>query len=275
MTSSPMRLVQRLDAELGGSSGSYLPHAREFSPQPINSRHRSLSPDPFIVSAPTTDEMNRDRTSTLENSISAAGGRYSMRTRQPRQLKPYAFDRLEYKHQLKHHPDAVVKFTGHLNPARSSSSSPPSGSGESGSDGAAENSGGEPVQRPLHGKGKKRHRPNTEHRSSAPPTAHRRTFVAGPSVRSPSLDRRPTGSSTVEDRHWVASVPDLDRNDSPQVQMPWYPDVFNDLSSGFGSDDMPLSTVRDPPCVSDTPPPQVRRRRVIVWPSDACVWANK
>ena len=55
-----------------------------------------------------------------------------MRMRQPRQVKPYAIERLEYKHQPKHHPDAIVKFTGRQIPAESLSVS-----GEADTDGAA------------------------------------------------------------------------------------------------------------------------------------------
>jgi len=47
-----------------------------------------------------------------------------MRTHQPRQLKPYAFDQLEYKHQLKHHLDAIVKLNGYRSPVESSSPPP-------------------------------------------------------------------------------------------------------------------------------------------------------
>jgi hypothetical protein len=251
---------------LGGSSGSDLPHTREFNPQPINARHSSLSSDPFLVPVSITAEMDRDRASAFDNEISAGAGRYSMRTRQPRQLKPYAFDRLQYNHQLKHHPDALVKFPGPLDPV-GPSSSPPSSSGSSSGSGdndcAQENPGGEPVQRSPRAKGKKRHRPNTEHRPRVPHTTHRTTSVAGPSTRSP-FENRPTESHTAEDGHWVVSVSDMSHNGSPQASMPWYPDVFNDLSSGSGSDDMPINTVQDPPRVSDTPPPRVRRRRVII-----------
>jgi hypothetical protein len=273
-TSSPILLVQRLDAGMGESLSPNLSHTRAFSPQTVSARHHSLPPDPFMVPALTVAETNQDESSIVGNTANAVGGRYSMRTRQPRQLKPYAFDRLEYKHQLKHHPDAIVKFTGHPNPA-GFSSSPPSGSSEGDSDGAAENLGGEPVQRPPRAKGKKRHRPNTEHPPSVPPTVHRRTSGPGPTVRSPSLDRRPAGSPRVEGRNWVASAPGSDRTGSPQVLTPWYPDVFDDLSSGLDSDEMPLSTVLDPPRVGDTPPPRVRRKRVIFWPQYASVWANE
>ena len=259
-----MRLIQRLDVALGGSSRSNLPHAREFSPQPINARQRSPTLDPFTARASTTAETNQDRIWTLDNGVNAAEGRYSMRTRQPRQLKPYAFDRLEYKHQLKHHPDAIVKLAGHLNAAESSSSSP-SGSCESDNDGAAENSGGEPVQRPPRTKGKNRRRPNTEPHPVAPRNAPRRTSVAGPSAKSPSLDRRSTGPPAADNLHRAESIPDPDRNDTPELPTPWYPEVFNDVSSGLDSDDVPSSTVWDAPRVRDTPLPRVKRKRVIIW----------
>lgn len=246
---------------LGGSSGSDSPHTRELSPQPINARHTSLSSDPFLVPVSITAETDRDRALALDNEISAGGGRYSMRTRQPRQLKPYAFDRLEYNHQLKHHPDALVKFPGRLDPVGPSSptSSPSSGDSDCGQ----ENPGGESVQRSPCAKGGKRHRPNTEHHPHVPHTAHKTISVAGPSTRS-LLEKGPTESHTAEDGHWVVSVPDVSHNGNPQAPTPWYPDVFNDLSNGSGSDDMPLNTVQDPPRVSDTSPPRIRRRRVII-----------
>jgi hypothetical protein len=237
-----------------------LRHTRELSPQPINARHRSLSSDPFLVPVSITAEPDQDPTSALDNGLSAGGGRYSMRTRQPRQLKPYAFDRLQYNHQLKHHPDALVKFAGRLDPM-GPSSSPPSSSGSGSGDSDCAQESGELVQRSPRAKGKKRHRPNTEHRHRVLHTAHRTTSVAGPSTRSP-LEKRPTESHTAEDGHWV-SVPNVGQNSSPHVPTPWYPDVFNDLSNGSGSDDIPLNTDQDPPRVS-TSPPRVRRRRVII-----------
>ncbi|KAH9991108.1 Mus7/MMS22 family-domain-containing protein [Russula vinacea] len=170
---------------------------------------------------------------------------YSMRTRQPRQLKPYAFDRLEYKYQLKHHPDAIVKFNGR--PVESSSRS-------------SEASLGRCSMLP-HAKGKKRHRAGTGHPSAPPPVAHRRTSGVQLSLGSPSRDRRFTGTSANAELTLVASIPDGGGNGNPAEAATWYPDAFNDLSSRVGSDDMPLSTDQHYMRQSHTPPLRVKRRR--------------
>jgi hypothetical protein len=227
-------------------------------------------PDPSTVPSPPTPDINHNGTPAIENDIDAAGGRYSMRTRQPRQLKPYAFDRLEYKYQLKHHPDAIVKFNGRRSPVESSSRS-----SEGGIDGAAENSGGEhpseDAQMLPRAKGKKRHRTSTGHPSAPPPVAHRRTSGVQLSLGSPSLDRRFTGSSAIADLTLVASIPDVGGNGDPAEAATWYPDAFNDGSSGVGSDDMPLSTDQNDLRDSHIPPPLVKRKRVLLLLYDVCL----
>ncbi|KAI0000834.1 Mus7/MMS22 family-domain-containing protein [Russula compacta] len=264
MASSTMRLEKALDTGASESliQSSNLP--REFSSQPLTLRQSSLPPDPFMDPAPPTVDMNYDQTLALETGVGATGGRYSMRMRQPRQLKPYAFDHLEYKHQLKHHPDAIVNLRGHRSPVESSSS-PPSSSGEGDGDDGAENPGSErpsPNARILpHTNRKKRHRNNVQIPSAPPPTIHRRTSGVQPSTESPSRNRRVTGSSSIADGAWVASIPDLGGEDSPQEATTWYPDAFNDLSSGLGSDDLPLSTTQNDLRVNQTPLPRVKRRR--------------
>lgn len=177
-----------------------------------------------------------------------------MRTRQPRQLKPYAFDRLAYKHQLKHHPDAIVKLAGRRSPVESSSRS-----SEGDADGVAENSGGEnPTRSPV----------------------HRRTFASFGeqlSLGSP-LDRRFMEPYTVSDLALAASIRNIDggeSGDGPVEAGAWYPDAFNDLSSGLGGDDMSLSTAQDNLRGSHTPPPRVKRRRVLFLLFDRCLYADK
>jgi hypothetical protein len=225
-------------------------------------RSQQLSPDPFTVHAPPTLDVNDNGTLTIENEASAAGGRYSMRTRQPRQLQPYAFDRLEYKHQLKHHPDAIVKFIGRRSPVESSS--PP---GDVDTDGAAESSAGEhPAEYARmvpHSKGRKRYRASTGHPSAPPPVAHRRT--SGPELfsGSPPLGGRYARSSAIADG-LVTSIPDVGGDDSQAEAVTWYPDAFNDLSSGQGSDDMPLSTPQNDMPDNHIFPQRVKRRRVFV-----------
>ena len=62
--------------------------------------------------------------------------RYSMCTRQPRLLDHYAFDRLAYEQQLKHHLN-IARLVGYRSPVESSSRS-----SEGVTRGAAESSGG-------------------------------------------------------------------------------------------------------------------------------------
>jgi hypothetical protein len=199
----------------------------------------------------------------------AAGGRYSMRTRQPRQLKPYVFDRLAYKQQLKHHPDAIVKLVGRRSPVESSSRL-----SEGDTDDAAENSGGEHPSENARTlpriKGKKRYRAGGGHPSTPPPVAHRRTSGVQLSSGSP-LDRRFTGPRAITDLALVESIPDIDGGDSSVEAGAWYPDAFNDLSSGLGGDDMPPSTAPDDLRESHTPPPRVKRRRVLFLLFDGCL----
>ncbi|KAI9440846.1 Mus7/MMS22 family-domain-containing protein [Lactarius indigo] len=251
--SSPNSEGHRHDAMLGGLAGG-------SSPPPIRPMQPSPSADPFVVPAPAPIEaIQDDEVYPNDGDANAAGGRYSMRTRQPRQLKPYAIDRLEYKHQLKHHPDAIVRFAGLRNPVESSSSpAPPSDGGESGTDGLAGNSASERsfdhMLVNMHTKRKKRRRTDTEQHLAM----HRQTI---PQATTSLVRRRMSGPSAVEDIPRAASSPDLGGDDIADAPAPWYPDVFNDMSSGLGSDDEPLSAVQRSPRVSHTPPPRARRRR--------------
>jgi len=236
--------------------------SRESSPRLSNLLQRSPSSDPFVVPGPPI--VHHDQISALEHGASPTGGRYSMRTRQPRQLKPYAFDRLEYTHQLKYHPDAIVKFHGHRNPVESSSSPPPCSDADD-TDGAVEEMGGErPSEDPRvlpHAKQRKRHRTNTERPSAPLPTMPQRASGLHLPMGSPSLTRRGIGSPAIADR---ARVPDQYNDDSPEAAAAWYPDAFNDLSSGLGSDDaLPLSTLQNDLHVNHTPRPRVKRIRVL------------
>jgi len=97
-------VVVESEVSASSSSSGHLPG--EVGSQTANVHHRPSSPDPFMAPASVTADMNSHLTSALKNGADVAGGRYSLRARQARQLKPYAFDRLEYKYQLKHHPDA-------------------------------------------------------------------------------------------------------------------------------------------------------------------------
>jgi len=263
MTSSSVTLDQDDGEEQGASSSSSRHGPSRASPRPVNLRQYSPSSDPFTSPAPIIDG-NHDRTPALGNGAGAAGGRYSMRTRQPRQMKPYAFDRLEYKHQLKYHPDAIVKLNGYRSPVESLSPHPLC-SDEDDTDGAAENVAGpsEGAQVLPRTKRKRRHRTNTEYPSVPPPTAHRRMSKAQVSLPSPPPARRSTDSLAIAGTARGASMPDLGGDDSPERATTWYPDVFNDFSSGLGSDDVPLNIRHDDLRDNHTPPPRLKRRRVI------------
>ena len=265
MTSRSASLDRDVGAEPGASPkfGMHLPSPESTLPRP------SPSPDPFTDPDHRSQDVNPNGPLAIENGTGAEGGRYSMRTRQPRQLKPYAFDRLAYKRQLKHHPDAIVKLVGRRSPVESSSRM-----SEGDADGDTENSGGE---HPSEGartlsriKGKKRHRAGGGHPSTPPPVAHRRTSGVRLSPGSP-LDRRLTGPHAITDLALVASIPGVGGDDSPVEAEAWYPNAFDDLSSRLGSDDMPLNTAQDDLRDSHTPPPRVKRRRVLFLLFDGCI----
>ena len=253
-SSSPNREGHHHDATLSILAAS--------SPPSINSTQPLPSPDPFIDPAPT-QTANRDEAHLHDCDANAAGGRYSMRTRQPRQLKPYAIDRLEYKHQLKHHPDAIVRFAGLRNHVERSPSPGPSNAGESSSDGAARNSASERFSNyrsvNMHTKGKKRRRTDAEQHLAM---MHRETSRVRPSTT--RVGRR-SGSPAVDIFPRALSLPDQGEDDDADAPRLWYPDAFNDLSSQLGSGDERLSVVQQPPRVSHTPPPRAKRRRVIPW----------
>lgn len=261
-----MSVDQGRGGDLGASSSSSGHLLSEVGSQTVDVHRRPPSPDPFMAPASATVDVNNQLSSSLENGADVAGGRYSMRTRQPRQLKPYAFDRLEYKHQLKHHPDAIIKLTGYRSPVESSSP-PPLSSGEEDTDGAAENLGGESLSADAQilprAKRKKRHHTNTEHPTAQPSTSHRRPSKVQVSRRYPSLMRTVAGSSANTDVRFTP-IRDLGSDNSPDMAAMWYPDAFNDMSSGLGSDDVPLNTYEDDLQVNDSPPPRIKRRRVII-----------
>lgn len=257
MSSRTARLEQDAEVEPGAS-----PNFSIHVPSPeVNPLQLSPPPDPFTVPEHQPLNVNPDGTLGIEDGAGAAGGRYSMRTRQPRQLKPYAFDRLAYKQQLKHHPDAIVKLVGRRSPVESLSRS-----SEGDTDGAAESSGGEHPSEDTRTlprrNGKKRHRTSGGHLSTPPPTTHHRTSRVQLSSRSP-LDKRFTGSHAITDLALETSIPEIDVGDYPVDARAWYPDAFDDLSSGLGGDDMPPSTAQDDLRDGHTPPPQVKRRRVL------------
>jgi hypothetical protein len=256
MSSGTARLGQDVGAEPGAS-----PKFSIHLPSPeLNPPQLSPSPDPFRDHDHQSLDVDPNETLAIENGLAAEGGRYSMRTRQPRQLKPYAFDRLTYKQQLKHHPDAIVKLVGRRSPVES-----PSRSSEGDTDGATGNSGGEhppEAARTLPRiNGKRRHRAGGGH-PPTPPPAHRRASGVQRSSGSP-LDRRFTGSHAIMDHVLVASIPGIDADDSPMEAVAWYPVAFDDLSSALGGDDVPLSTAQEDQRDSHTPPPRVKRRRVL------------
>jgi len=60
---------------------------------------------------------------------------------------------------------------------------------------------------------------------------------------SPPLIRRVTGSSATADIDRVTCMPDVGNDNGPETAAIWYPDAFNDMSSGLG--DVSLNTYED------------------------------
>ncbi|KAG6334435.1 hypothetical protein ID866_4656 [Astraeus odoratus] len=90
---------------------------------PRPARHRSPSldellllspvPGPSTVQAPSPrpDSSAQDsRPPLIPEDTELSAVRYSLRRRDPRQLNPYAYDKLLYKQQMRSNPDAIVKF---------------------------------------------------------------------------------------------------------------------------------------------------------------------
>lgn len=85
---------------------------------PAHHRTRFSSPDELQLISPvlhsgTTSVSNPCYTDTPDAIIpedTELPLRYSLRRRDPRQLNPYAYDKLLYKQQMRSNPDAIVKF---------------------------------------------------------------------------------------------------------------------------------------------------------------------
>ncbi|KAF4593295.1 hypothetical protein EYR38_009009 [Pleurotus pulmonarius] len=70
------------------------------------------SPEPRHLPTPSPPplENNDDPEANIEHeALFANDRRYSLRTRQAKQIRPYAYDKLSYKQQLRGNPDAIVK----------------------------------------------------------------------------------------------------------------------------------------------------------------------
>ncbi|KAF7430537.1 hypothetical protein PC9H_006245 [Pleurotus ostreatus] len=84
-----------------------------LSPGKLSSAPASVRPSPelrqlSILSSPP--ENNNDLETNIEHdALFAIDRRYSLRTRQAKQIRPYAYDKLSYKQQLRGNPDAIVK----------------------------------------------------------------------------------------------------------------------------------------------------------------------
>ncbi|KAI0258714.1 Mus7/MMS22 family-domain-containing protein [Gloeopeniophorella convolvens] len=241
-------------------------HDRNASPSQSVAEGRRSPPDPFVIPSspiaisPIPAPATPDQLSPAQHEGLAFEGRYSMRTRLPRQLKPYAFDRVQYKYQMKNNPDAIVKFTGHRNPVESSPSRHSDGS-ESDAAGVASGSGGghsEHARRRFHAKGKQRHRDDVGLHGGASLKSHKVSEARLP-ARSPR-GQRSAGSPIIGESS--ALQPALGESGSPELgQEHWYPDAFRDVFSEMGSDDDPLDAIHHAPQGLQTPPPKRKRLR--------------
>lgn len=79
-----------------------------LSSAPASVRASPEPRQPSILSSPP--ENNNDLETIIEHeALFANDRRYSLRTRQAKQIRPYAYDKLSYKQQLRGNPDAIVK----------------------------------------------------------------------------------------------------------------------------------------------------------------------
>ncbi|KAI0340357.1 hypothetical protein BDW22DRAFT_415480 [Trametopsis cervina] len=95
------------------SSRSPVPREQSRSPSSVSA---SLPHDHLLQSGPSL-QANSDIPAALQLSDHEAG-RYSLRTRKAQQLKPYGYDKLRYKKQMRHIPEAIVKLRSPRRPRR-------------------------------------------------------------------------------------------------------------------------------------------------------------
>ncbi|EMD40182.1 hypothetical protein CERSUDRAFT_122249 [Gelatoporia subvermispora B] len=57
----------------------------------------------------TNAESTAGNDALLAQEVARQSGRYSLRTRQPKQLQPYVYDKLTYKRAMRANPDAIIK----------------------------------------------------------------------------------------------------------------------------------------------------------------------
>ncbi|KAL4267270.1 hypothetical protein AB1N83_002541 [Pleurotus pulmonarius] len=86
------------------------------SPGRLSSASSPVRPSPeprqlSIPSSPPPNNNNEPEANIELEALFANDRRYSLRTRQAKQIRPYAYDKLSYKQQLRGNPDAIVKLT--------------------------------------------------------------------------------------------------------------------------------------------------------------------
>jgi hypothetical protein len=188
-----------------------------------------------------------------------------MRTRQPRQLKPCAFDRLAYKQQLRRHPDAIVKLVGRRSPGRVRAARALIAPQRT----QVANIPRKILKTLLRIKGKKKHRISGDLQFTLPSVAHRRMSGAQLSSGSP-LDRRFTGPHAVTNRTLVASIPDTDGGSNPAKAGAWYPDALH-LMTCLEGWVVTTRTCLESTAAQDSPPPRVRRIQLLFLLFDGCL----
>ena len=103
----------KLDSHLGLTPGRALPLSSQSpgtkSASPLSSSLSSLGDNDHQSQSPI--EHPKEATNTLLEELQQhESSRYSLRERNVRQLKPYAYDRQLYVRQMRSNPDAIVKF---------------------------------------------------------------------------------------------------------------------------------------------------------------------
>ncbi|KAI0916960.1 hypothetical protein AcW2_007217 [Taiwanofungus camphoratus] len=200
----------------------------------------SVLQDASPVSPHTAEGGNGPEDDMIAQELAQASNRYALRTRQARQVNPYAYDRLMYKRQMRSNPDAIVKVVSPPRPRRQYGS--PRSGREDGDDGGMdtgdeyEYAGGEEEEEE---EWRRRRRKEKSRSISVGEMEH-----GNEEQRSRSKGK--SRSVGVEDQ--VHAVSDAEQNAGtsnanfsrrPERREAWYPGAFDEPFSSSNEDDLP------------------------------------